>query len=256
MTEKHWQFYTAATAVIAVLVSVYCLSEDITGIFVHLYYIPILIASYQYRERGLLLSLFLVMVYLLLVFFYFPGDAHILLEGCIRGFALMAIAAIISVLSGRIQTHVDALQREIEGHKKTEEALRAEPIALHGAEHHRRPHGALRPAPFLRSAPGRDRAHRALSGGPLAAASTTSTTSSTSTTPTGTWRATACWSASGRPSSDASEEPIGPSGTAARSSPSSCRKPRGDQAEVVAETRTEFAAERFRPSPAARKSRR
>ncbi len=62
MTEKHWQFYTAATAVIAVLVSVYCLSEDITGIFVHLYYIPILIASYQYRERGLLLSLFLVMV--------------------------------------------------------------------------------------------------------------------------------------------------------------------------------------------------
>ena len=67
MTEKHWQFYTAATAVIAVLVSVYCLSENITGIFVHLYYIPILIASYQYRERGLLLSLFLVMVYLLIV---------------------------------------------------------------------------------------------------------------------------------------------------------------------------------------------
>ena len=84
MTEKHWQFYTAATAVIAVLVSVYCLSEDITGIFVHLYYIPILIASYQYRERGLLLSLFLVMVYLLLVFFYFPGNAQALIKGCIR----------------------------------------------------------------------------------------------------------------------------------------------------------------------------
>ncbi|HNQ01907.1 MAG TPA: hypothetical protein PKN59_06415, partial [Syntrophales bacterium] len=64
MTEKHWQFYTTSTSVIAVVVSVYCLSEDITGIFVHLYYIPILIASYQYRERGLLLSLFLVMVYL------------------------------------------------------------------------------------------------------------------------------------------------------------------------------------------------
>jgi len=124
LTDKHWQFYTAATAVIAVLVSVYCLSEDITGIFVHLYYIPILIASYQYRERGLLLSLFLVMVYLLLVFFYYPGNVQALIEGCIRGVALMAIAAIISVLSGRIQTHVDALQREIEGHMKTEEALR------------------------------------------------------------------------------------------------------------------------------------
>ena len=47
MTDKHWQFYTAATSVLAVLVSVYCLSEDIRGIFVHLYYIPILIASYQ-----------------------------------------------------------------------------------------------------------------------------------------------------------------------------------------------------------------
>ena len=120
MTDKHWQFYTAATSVLAVLVSVYCLSEDIRGIFVHLYYIPILIASYQYRERGLLLSLFLVMVYLLLVFFHFPGDSQVLIESLIRGFALMAIAVIISVLSGRIQTHVDALQREIEGHKNTE----------------------------------------------------------------------------------------------------------------------------------------
>ena len=43
LSDKHWQFYTAATSVFAVLVSVYCLSEDITGIFVHLYYIPILI---------------------------------------------------------------------------------------------------------------------------------------------------------------------------------------------------------------------
>ena len=124
LTEKHWQIYTAATAVIAVLVSVYCLSEDITAIFVHLYYIPIIIASYRYRERGVLLSLFLVMVFLLLVFFYFPGDIHVMIEGAIRGFALMAIAVIISVLSGRIQSHVDALHSEIDGHKKTEEALR------------------------------------------------------------------------------------------------------------------------------------
>jgi diguanylate cyclase (GGDEF)-like protein len=124
LTEKHWQIYTAASAVIAVLVSVYCLSEDITAIFVHLYYIPIIIASYRYRERGVLLSLFLVMVFLLLVFFYFPGDIHVMIEGAIRGFALMAIAVIISVLSGRIQSHVDALHCEIDGHKKTEEALR------------------------------------------------------------------------------------------------------------------------------------
>ena len=124
MTEKHWQFYTTSTSVIAVVVSVYCLSEDITGIFVHLYYIPILIASYQYRERGLLLSLFLVMVYLLLVFFYFPDNPRVLIEACIRALALMAVAAIISVLSSRIQTHVDALQREIDGHKNTEAALR------------------------------------------------------------------------------------------------------------------------------------
>jgi len=124
LSDKHWQFYTAATSVFAVLVSVYCLSEDITGIFVHLYYIPILIASYQYRERGLLLSLFLVMVYLLLVFFHSPGDTRALVEGGIRGLALLAIAVIISTLSGRIRSHVEALQREIDGHKKTEEALR------------------------------------------------------------------------------------------------------------------------------------
>jgi diguanylate cyclase (GGDEF)-like protein len=124
LTEKHWQFYTAATAVVAVLVSVYCLSEDITGIFVHLYYIPIIIASYRYRERGLLLSLFLVMVYLLLVFFDFPGNAHVMIEGAIQGFALMAISLIISVLSNRIKAHVQALQAEIAEHTKTEEALR------------------------------------------------------------------------------------------------------------------------------------
>jgi diguanylate cyclase (GGDEF)-like protein len=124
LTEKHWQFYGALTSVIAILVSVYCLSEGITSIFVHLYYIPIIIVSYRYRERGVLVSLFLIMAYLLLVFFYFPADAHALIEGAIRGFALMAISFIISVLSTRIQTHVDALQTEIEGHKTTEDALR------------------------------------------------------------------------------------------------------------------------------------
>jgi diguanylate cyclase (GGDEF)-like protein len=111
LTEKHWQFYSAATSVIAILVSVYCLSEGITGIFVHLYYIPIIIVSYQYRERGVLYSLFLVMVYLLLVFLYFPGNAHVIVEGTIRGFALMAISFIISALASRIQTNVDALRQ-------------------------------------------------------------------------------------------------------------------------------------------------
>jgi diguanylate cyclase (GGDEF)-like protein len=124
LTEKHWQFYSAVTSVIAVLVSVYCLTEGITGIFVHLYYIPIIILSYRYRERGVLCSLFLVMVYLLLIFFYFPGDMDVIIEGAIRGFALMAISFIISALASRIQTHVDALQMEIQEHEKTEAALR------------------------------------------------------------------------------------------------------------------------------------
>jgi diguanylate cyclase (GGDEF)-like protein len=124
LTEKHWQFYSAVTSVIAVLVSVYCLSEGITGIFVHLYYIPIIIVSYQYRERGVLYSLFLVMVYLLLVFFYYPGDTHVIIEGTIRGFALIAISFIISALASRIRTNVDALQTEIDDHEKTEQALR------------------------------------------------------------------------------------------------------------------------------------
>lgn len=124
MTEKHWQLCSAVTSVIAVLVSVYCLSEGITGIFVHLFYIPIIIVSYQYHERGVLLSLFLVMVYVLLVFFYFPDDAHTIIEGAIRAFALMAISFIVSVLSKRIQIHVNALQMEIDERRKTEEALR------------------------------------------------------------------------------------------------------------------------------------
>jgi diguanylate cyclase (GGDEF)-like protein len=111
LTEKHWQFYSAATSVIAILVSVYCLSEGITGIFVHLYYIPIIIVSYQYRERGVLYSLFLALVYLLLVFFYYPGNAQIIVEGTIRGLALMAISLIISALASRIRTNVDALRQ-------------------------------------------------------------------------------------------------------------------------------------------------
>jgi len=111
LTEKHWQFYSAATSVIAILVSVYCLSEGITSIFVHLYYIPIIIVSYQYRERGVLYSLFLAMVYLLLVFFYYPGNAHVIVEGTIRGLALMAISLIIFALASRIRTNVDALRQ-------------------------------------------------------------------------------------------------------------------------------------------------
>ncbi|HTZ41198.1 MAG TPA: GGDEF domain-containing protein [Syntrophales bacterium] len=124
LTEKHWQSYSAVTSVLAILVSVYCLSEHITGIFVHLYYIPIIILSYRYRERGVLCSLFLVMVYLLLVFFYFPDDMHVIIEGIIRGVALMAISFIVSALASRIQIHVDALQMEIQEHEKTEAALR------------------------------------------------------------------------------------------------------------------------------------
>ena len=124
MSERKWLLYTAGSSLLAVTVSVYCLTQGITTVFTHLYYIPILLASYRYRQKGVFFSLALAAVYLALVFLILPGRPYETAAALIRAGAFAAISVIISALSSEIKASVEALTREIDGHRKTETALR------------------------------------------------------------------------------------------------------------------------------------
>jgi len=56
---------------IVLLLTVYCLRNDIQTVFTHMYYVPIILAAYWYQKRGVLYSAGMGMVYLACVIFFY-----------------------------------------------------------------------------------------------------------------------------------------------------------------------------------------
>ncbi|HEX3000889.1 MAG TPA: hypothetical protein VHN82_00730, partial [Methanoregula sp.] len=57
LPEHVWQLLIAASTIVVLAVSIYCLQHGITIIFMHLFYFPIILLSYHYRYRGFLFAL-------------------------------------------------------------------------------------------------------------------------------------------------------------------------------------------------------
>jgi glucose-6-phosphate-specific signal transduction histidine kinase len=101
LSENVWRALILTSAAAVILFSIYCLSHEITIIFMHLYYFPIVLLAYRYRYRGFMLATLLAIVYVGLVVTFQPGQAEV--TGAFYRFAVfIGIAAVIAHLSERL----------------------------------------------------------------------------------------------------------------------------------------------------------
>jgi len=97
--------------VITVLITLYCLSNGITIVFTHFYYIPIILASYWYRDRGMVYALGLGSFYLVAFFTLLtPGMTEI-----IAALARVMVFVIISAVIAYLSILIDREEQEIRG---------------------------------------------------------------------------------------------------------------------------------------------
>jgi len=99
ISETSWQIIIFAISAAVILFSVYCLSHGITIIFMHLYYLPIVLLAYRYRYRGFVLSVILSLAYIVLVFFYSMGQNEVIIGALIRFVVFIGVAAVVAYLS-------------------------------------------------------------------------------------------------------------------------------------------------------------
>lgn len=109
ISEWSWRILIVCSTITILLVSVYCLSHDITIIFMHLYYFPLILLAYHYRYRGFVLASLLSAVYLGLVYYFQSGQADIISGAWYRFFVFIGISAIIAYLSERLAADKNAL---------------------------------------------------------------------------------------------------------------------------------------------------
>jgi len=114
MTENRWKIAIIAFSCIALVLTIYCLSHGITTIFMHFYYIPIVLLAYHYRRRGFVGIILLSMAYLALVLVYDWGDGEILAGAVVRVFVFFGIGALVIYLSDHLVRTREALGKSLQ----------------------------------------------------------------------------------------------------------------------------------------------
>lgn len=114
MTENRWRILIAAFSCICLVLTVFCLSRGITIVFMHLYYIPIVLLAYHYRGRGFFGILLLTLAYLLLTWVYTWGDWGELEVAVVRAFVFLGIGALVIYLSDQMIRNREALSQSLQ----------------------------------------------------------------------------------------------------------------------------------------------
>ncbi|MGB9246141.1 MAG: hypothetical protein WCB35_00100, partial [Methanoregula sp.] len=109
MTENFWRSMIIALSALVIALTVWCLSHGITTIFMHLYYLPIVLLAYHYRKKGFVLALLLSLTYLSLVIAFVPVYSSILEAGA-RTAVFIGVAALVYYLSENLVRAEDALR--------------------------------------------------------------------------------------------------------------------------------------------------
>jgi PAS domain S-box-containing protein len=111
LTEATWREIILFSSVLVLLITVWCLAHGITIIFMHLYYIPIVLLAYHYRKKGLILSVLLTLLYLAITAMYEYGNG-IEIEGAgIRAVLFVAVAALVVYLSEHLVKTRETLRK-------------------------------------------------------------------------------------------------------------------------------------------------
>jgi PAS domain S-box-containing protein len=100
--------------VVTILLTVYCLLNNIQTVFTHFYYVPIILASYWFQKKGVLYSAGMGVIYLACVIVFTGYNPQYIVSAAARVIVFIIIAAVVMVLSMRITTQ----QSEIEQSEK------------------------------------------------------------------------------------------------------------------------------------------
>ncbi|MDD3090105.1 MAG: PAS domain S-box protein [Methanoregulaceae archaeon] len=134
-----------AFTVVAVVLTIFCLSSGITIVYTHFFYIPIILAAYWYRKRGVFYAVCLSAFYLGAVYLLVQPDLSEAVASVTRAAVFIGISIFIAYLSLIIQReHADIQRsetkfREIWEHveagivlvdRKTHRIVDANPMAL------------------------------------------------------------------------------------------------------------------------------
>ncbi|RPI36649.1 MAG: PAS domain S-box protein, partial [Methanoregulaceae archaeon] len=113
MTENLWRGIIVILSGAVILFTIWCLSNGITTIFMHLYYFPIVLLAYRYRWKGFGLATLLAFAYPGLVIVFDAGQADV--PGAVyRVLVFVGIAAVIAYLSERLATETRIVQEAAE----------------------------------------------------------------------------------------------------------------------------------------------
>jgi signal transduction histidine kinase len=111
LSEHWWRGIILTSSVLALLLTVWCLNNNITIIFMHIYYFPIVLLAYHYRWVGAALSAMLAASYCGLVVLFAAGQSDIILGALIRSLIFIAIALVIAFLSDQIARRTRELEQ-------------------------------------------------------------------------------------------------------------------------------------------------
>lgn len=102
----------ALSGAFALIVSVVLMSQGFGAILPHLYYIPIVIATFLYARKGFVFSVLLTAIYLALTIFFFQStDVGEVFAAVIRSAIMIAVAFTIAWLSERSNEMQSELER-------------------------------------------------------------------------------------------------------------------------------------------------
>lgn len=109
MTERWWQALVLAASAAVIVLTVWCLANGITIIFMHLYYIPITLLAYHYGKKGIVGAVLLSGMYCALVIGSGIGTSEAA-GALIRASVFVAVAALIAILSEALAQSRDNLK--------------------------------------------------------------------------------------------------------------------------------------------------
>jgi PAS domain S-box-containing protein len=92
-----------------ILLTLYCLGHGIQTVFTHIYYVPIILATYWFRRMGVLYAGVMGIIYLGCVAFYSGSNPQILLAAVARVLVFLVIAAVVMILAERIAIQQDEI---------------------------------------------------------------------------------------------------------------------------------------------------
>jgi PAS domain S-box-containing protein len=98
-TETAWRVTILTLLFALICISLYCLSIGISTVFMHLYYIPIVLLAYHYHKKGVIFTGIICIVYIAIVGYFTYPVLFEIETAILRAAVFIGIAAVVAVLS-------------------------------------------------------------------------------------------------------------------------------------------------------------